>query len=272
MEGEQRTSNKNMAGGHITPSETCRVGVRIPPFWPEEPEVWFAQVESQFLISGISSDATKFNFITSQLDQEHARIVKDVIINPPASDRYEKLKYELIKRISQSREKRTLQLLQHEELGDRKPSQFLRHLKSLAGPEIPNDFLLTIWSSRLPPHVQTIVASQRKADIDDIADLADRVNDIVQPQVASTAVSQPSALELKVEELTKRLDSFARSRRYSPHRRSHYRQRSHSRHRSCSRERPDDHPHCWYNFSFGAKAKKCKSPCTFNSGNAKSSH
>jgi hypothetical protein len=32
----------------------------------------------------------------------------------------------------------------HEEMGDRKPSQFLRHLKSLA-PEVPDDFLRSIW-------------------------------------------------------------------------------------------------------------------------------
>jgi len=56
------------------------------------------------------------------------------------------------------REQRVRQLLSHEEMGDRKPSQFLRHLKSLA-PDIPDEFLRTIWASRLQ-HVQAILAGQ----------------------------------------------------------------------------------------------------------------
>ena len=27
-----------------------RVGIRVPPFWPEEPAVWFAQLEGHFFI------------------------------------------------------------------------------------------------------------------------------------------------------------------------------------------------------------------------------
>lgn len=119
-------NNAGPSGGH---SEVGKVSVRVPPFWPEEPEIWFAQVEGQFSISGITNDATKFNYVISQLDNKFSREVKDVILNPPACDKYGKLKTELIKRLTASNEKKLKQLLMHEELGDRKPSQFLRHLK-----------------------------------------------------------------------------------------------------------------------------------------------
>ncbi|KMQ85850.1 lysosomal alpha-glucosidase-like protein [Lasius niger] len=33
-----------------------RMGVRIPPFWPEDPELWFAQAEGQFAICSIEDD------------------------------------------------------------------------------------------------------------------------------------------------------------------------------------------------------------------------
>jgi hypothetical protein len=57
------------------------------------------------------------------------------------------------------REQRIRQLLTLEEMGDRKPFQFLRHLRVFA-PDVPEDFLYAICSSRLPPNIQTILAGQ----------------------------------------------------------------------------------------------------------------
>ena len=65
--------------------------------------------------------------------------MEDVITSPPAEQTYQKLKTELVQRLSTSREQRVRQLLMHEEMVVRKPSQFLRHLKSLA-PEVSYDF------------------------------------------------------------------------------------------------------------------------------------
>ena len=50
-------------------------------------------------------------------------------------------------------------------MGERKPSQFLRHLKSLA-PDVIDDFVRSIWSSRLSPHIQTILAGQAEGILD----------------------------------------------------------------------------------------------------------
>jgi hypothetical protein len=55
-----------------------------------------------------------------------------------------------VQRLCPSREQRIRQLLTLEEMGDRKPSQFPRHLRGLA-PDVTEEFLYTIWSSRLPP-------------------------------------------------------------------------------------------------------------------------
>ena len=65
--------------------------------------------------------------------------MEDVLTSPPAEQTYQKLKTELVQRLSTSREQRVRQLLMHEEMVVRKPSQFLRHLKSLA-PEVSYDF------------------------------------------------------------------------------------------------------------------------------------
>jgi hypothetical protein len=38
-----------------------RPTVRLPPFWPKRPGMWFAQVEAQFALASITSEKTKFN-------------------------------------------------------------------------------------------------------------------------------------------------------------------------------------------------------------------
>ncbi|XP_063370343.1 uncharacterized protein LOC134658621 [Cydia amplana] len=184
-----------------------RVGIRVPPFWPEEPAVWFAQLESQFTLSGITSDTTKFYHVIGKLDPQFAIEVKDIILSPPESNKYDKLKAELIRRLSVSQEQKIRQLMLHEELGDRKPTQFLRHLRSLAGPSVPDDFLRQVWSGRLPNNVQTIVASQPRLPLDDIAELADRIQELAPSSrhVASTSAEPTGA----VSELSRRVDQLA---------------------------------------------------------------
>ncbi|KAL0860717.1 hypothetical protein ABMA27_010054 [Loxostege sticticalis] len=255
--------------------EVLKVSVRVPPFWPEEPALWFAQVESQFVLSGIAKDDTKFYYLVAQLDHQYAKEVKDIITSPPATDKYEKLKTELIKRLSASQEKRIKQLLVHEDLGDRKPSQFLRHLSSLAGSSVSSDFLLTLWSSRLPQNIQTVIASQMDLSKEKLGELADKVYEIAPtvPQVASTSTApaslhndmahQISELTRQVAMLTSRLDNSEKSRSRSRPKRS-YRSRSRSR----PRQPPEDHPYCFYHFTYGAQAKKCKQPCSFPSENS----
>jgi len=86
--------------------------------------------------------------------------VEDVITNPPPTGRYDRIKAELIRHLSLFEEQRVRQLLMHEEMGDWRPTQFLRHLRTLAGPSVPSDFLRTLWTNRLPPNIQAIIATQ----------------------------------------------------------------------------------------------------------------
>jgi hypothetical protein len=49
----------------LPPAEISRVAVRLPPFWAERPAVWLAQAEAQFSLAGITSENTKFFYVTS---------------------------------------------------------------------------------------------------------------------------------------------------------------------------------------------------------------
>ncbi|XP_063827223.1 uncharacterized protein LOC135076733 [Ostrinia nubilalis] len=178
-----------------------RVAVRLPPFWAEDAEIWFAQVEAQFEMSGIKSDATKYYQVIRELDHKTAREVRDIITRPPATDKYNKLKSELINRLSVSREQRMRQLLTHEELGDRKPSQFLRHLRALAGDSVGDEFLRSLWSSRLPTHIQAIIASQKDTMLDQVAILADQICDVAPSPIYHQQVASTDAFEGMIQRL-----------------------------------------------------------------------
>ena len=74
-----------------------------------------------------------------------------------------------------SEEQRVRRLLMYEEMGDRRSTQFPRHLCTFSGPSVPLDFLRTLWINRLPPHIQAIIATQEQVALEDVAQLANKI-------------------------------------------------------------------------------------------------
>nr|XP_033337658.1 uncharacterized protein LOC117226956 [Megalopta genalis] len=162
-------------------STVSRVTVKIPEFSPTDPELWFAMVEASFETSGVTTEKTKFGYVLGALKPEYAAEVREIILNPPAEP-FTRLKTELIRRIGASQEQKTRRLLEHEEMGDRKPSQFLRHLRTLGGTAVSEEILRALWLGRLPASMQVILATQRDVELDRVADLADTIADTMGPR------------------------------------------------------------------------------------------
>ena len=62
----------DMSTGHKAErgTETANIGVvnvKIPPFWPADPQVWFMEVEVQFTTRGIVQRCTKYDYIVASL-------------------------------------------------------------------------------------------------------------------------------------------------------------------------------------------------------------
>lgn len=240
---------------NLDKAKISAVSLKLPTFWADKPSIWFAQVEAQFQIANIVGDSTKYNYVVGHLDQRLAGEVEDIIINPPKSDKYEKLKELLIQRLSISQEKRVRQLISDEELGDRKPSQFLRHLRSLAGSTFSDDNIIRqLWLRRLPQQAQAILAAQADLGLDKIAELADKIIEAAPPPTVF-ATSTPPELSLatlakQLEEVSNQVAALSRQ------------QGRPSRNRSTSSNRSSSNSNrCWYHRRWGIKATKCTSPC-----------
>ncbi|PIK55880.1 gag-pol polyprotein [Apostichopus japonicus] len=172
-------------------SHVAAVALKLPPYWPNDPAVWFAQVQAQFMTRGITSEQTQFAYIVSALQPEIAQEVRDILMNPPTDTPYSHLKAELIRRTSVSEQKRLHQLLTQEELGDRKPSQLLRRMEQLLGSDkLDETIFKQLFLQRLPHHVQTILASSRDdMKVTQLADLADRIIDVGSTSTVSARFS-----------------------------------------------------------------------------------
>ena len=169
-------SSGGSGGTGNTSSHIATTSLRIPSFWPKKVALWFKQLEAQFLIGNITKDETKFGYVVAQLDGKYAEEVEDVICNPPAENKYAALKEELIKRLSDSDSTRVRKLLESEEIRDRTPTQFWRHLKKLADSAVSDEFLTEMWKNRLPIKTQLVLAATSDKDGSKLAEIADRVH------------------------------------------------------------------------------------------------
>lgn len=77
--------NSSTRSGSGRDGNIYRVGMKVPPFQADEPELWFAQLEGQFNLSNISQDSTQYYYILAHLDPCYATHFKDVIRSPPKS-------------------------------------------------------------------------------------------------------------------------------------------------------------------------------------------
>lgn len=244
------------------------LAIKVPPFWIERPEIWFAQLEAQFQSAKMVSDRQRFNTLLGQVDAKILAQVSDSVLNPPATDKFKHLKEAIITCFADSEQKKTKKLISDMVLGDRKPSQLLSEMRALAGQSITEDFLKTLWLQRLPVTVQAIL-SANDIDLKASATLADKISEVVEVrnvsavnQPTSSVTSEIAALRKQVETLTKTCEKMAKSENRG-------RGRSTSRNKGQPPANQEKNQVCYYHRKFGDQAWRCRKPCAFKKSEQK---
>lgn len=271
------------------PSQVSVVGqCRLPPFWRASPDLWFLQVESQFQVHRITSDSAQYHLVVSTLDHDTIGEVSDVIRSPPENERYKYIKTTILARLTDSPDAQLHKLLTSVELGDRRPSQLLRHMRSLAGSRVGDEVLRVKWLDLLPQHTRRMLLLIKGQTLEELAAVADEVHDFGptvmaashQPKYCASPDLGPlpalgpdeqllqelASLRLAVAQLTNitrdalqlPAEHFSRRGRSLPRVRQ-------ARSRSSTPAGDPRSGHCWYHARYGPLAAKCKQPCAFNS-------
>lgn len=256
--------------------EASAVRIKFPPFWPEKPEIWFYQIEAQFR-GKVRTEAAKFNQLVANLEVKYLENIWDIVSNEEIANKYTAAKDRLLNIFKESDDKQLRKLLTGIELGDLKPSQLLRKMQSLAGADVSDKALKTLWLDKLPDSIKNILLVSNES-LENVAIMADKIiemnprtdvykvskvsnndNAVLPNELFASLVSQIAALERKVDALQ------FRSRSRSPDQsRSHSRDSRANRSRSRGRYNPQG-KYCFYHFRFGDRCftNKCKPPCAW---------
>ncbi|XP_029652553.1 uncharacterized protein LOC115225747 [Octopus sinensis] len=239
-------SCKNLAKDGEGDSSDKHGCIRLPSFTGDA-GLWLAQVESHFAAHAVPPQQ-QLHLLYSSLPSRLATSVRDLIMSPHPDATYASVKAEILRRNTRSEESQFNELMADEQLGDRTPSQFLRHLREPSGNAADAPLLQRIFFSRLPADMQTMLATVLvSVSVDQIATMADKILEFPKPSPSRglCACTEPpptvsptqNSLAEWLDTLTWRIDDLCRAIGRRP--------------RSCSRS------------GSAEKAEWCTQLCTF---------
>ena len=177
---EEMMARYHRAHAPEEPKSVAATAVKLPSFWIEDPELWFAQIECVFnnRIPKITQDGTKYNYVCEVLPSRVISKVRHIILSTaPEAEKYGLLKTQLMKSFGQktvTKQAELLQMVSNPTMGDNLPSDILLMIRNLSDSSY-KDVERAILLLHLPPAVRTALASSKAATNDLLADEANSI-------------------------------------------------------------------------------------------------
>lgn len=163
------------------PKSIHRVSIKVPPFYRRNVTAWFKTLESQFKLSRISSQETKYHYLVSNLPEDVAAL----LLTDTVPEVYDDLKAEVLLAVEKSKQEKINELFDLTDIGDDKPSIFLRKIiakMEQCGLRANDDEITQKLLRCLPPSVSTPLRAFQDLPPHRVAALADSM--MISPPVA----------------------------------------------------------------------------------------
>ena len=211
--------------------------LKLPEFWDSAPAAWFAIVEAHFNKGNVTDDDDRYNHAVAMLGSSTAARVVGFLSDPPTINKYERLKALLLETFELSTAERVRRLFDMSDLGDKRPSARMERMLNLLGTEDPMIVFTELFMRTLPAQVRMALAN--------------------------TAIVEPRALAREADRFVLAMpqrspDLLAPAAAPPPDRRKRTKDAA-----GPSGQQGNAAGHCFYHATFGTKAKRCRSPCTF---------
>ena len=185
---------------------------KIATFYATDVELWFNQIETQFDLHHITDDDERYSLTCAALSGEVASDVRDVLLQPFHTNKYESLKGILIERRGLTTPERVKKIISGEKISSDIPSRFFRRLQKTAGfgtkAVVGRAVIQLAYIRQMPASIRAHLATQPDSALfESLVMLADRAlaseNDVDEskPGVAEIKVSETGKLVELLEDL-----------------------------------------------------------------------
>lgn len=215
--------------------------VKAPPFWNEDPQLWFVRLEAMLDASRVFSQISRFNCLVQALSNEQMTKVAKVLSSPTPGSEYSELKCALLKAFSKTQAEKDSELFSVKDLGEEKAVDFVNRLDRLVTDidQLKKAFLLLV----IPEDVRSIAAAQSFETCQGLAETIDRIRDVKKlNQSVSLGVNAISKNRRSWKKKSGGIDSAS----------------------GTAKDDPDDMA-CYYHKKYGPKARRCEKDCVFYS-------
>ena len=146
---------------------------KIATFYASDVELWFNQIETQLALHQINDDDERYSLTCAALSGEIASDVRDVLLQPFRSNKYDSLKAILIERRGLTTPERVNKVISGEKIGNDIPSQKTAGFgtKAVVGKAVIRQAFIRQMPASIRAH---LVIQPDSATLESLAVLADR--------------------------------------------------------------------------------------------------
>jgi hypothetical protein len=239
----------------------AHVAVKPPDFWVKDPKMWFSLAEAQFRCARITAETTMYDYVLMKLPEDVVMSVRSLVSAIEADPVKQETSYHLIKEAllgsyGKTKWQMAYTLLDHPDLGDRRPSAMMAEMLSLRfETSAPDSLFLALFLRRLPPSIRDHLAAANHTTAAEMATHADILWDArnsasvsaVSDSLAAVSVRSASPRDSRSPDCCARSPDRRRGRGRQPRRPTPGRQ--------------DGKKLCYIHRRYGNDATGCRKPC-----------